>query len=118
LLTAFLCAVAVLSGCETERASFTVESFEYEPANGKTTNFEAIDIDIEAGPAAGSIMEWSKQTHMSVFFNWEDAKGVVTPPVRGRFDASEALAKLLDGTVLTFIEATNYSSYVVLPRDD
>ncbi|WP_413062062.1 TonB-dependent receptor [Sphingomonas carotinifaciens] len=56
------------------------------------------DFAIPAGPLAGALNQWARQSEWSVVFRTEDVATIETKGVKGRMTAAAALNRLLDGS--------------------
>ncbi|MGO1540182.1 MAG: TonB-dependent receptor domain-containing protein [Luteimonas sp.] len=56
------------------------------------------DIDIPSGPLPQALARLSAQTRLQVLYTQQEPYGVVAPAVRGRYAATDALARLLAGS--------------------
>lgn len=95
---------------------------------GATLAFVAVEADADATPGerqvalaiesktlAEALDQWAHQTGFQIVVaNWDMAKKIPAPPLRGKFSARAALDRLLDGTPLTSVWTTNK---VVLIRE-
>lgn len=57
-----------------------------------------ITFSIPAGPLAGALNQWARQSDRSIVFRTEDVATIETKGVEGRMTAAAALNSLLDGT--------------------
>lgn len=64
------------------------------PASAK----KQITFSIPAGPLAGALNQWARQSDRSIVFRTEDVATIETKGVEGRMTAAAALNSLLDGT--------------------
>jgi iron complex outermembrane recepter protein len=63
-----------------------------------------ITLEIESKTLAGALDQWAAQSgYQIVLQNWEIAKGLAAPSVKGTFSAQAALSQLLDGTPFTYV---------------
>ena len=53
------------------------------------------DVDIAAGPLAGALMDFTRQTGISVIFDNRKVGGLTTPSVRGQLSPEDAMTALL-----------------------
>lgn len=60
----------------------------------------AMDIDVPAGPAPETILQWSRQVHLSVLFELEPVAQWKSVAVKGRMTPLEALRAMLSQTDL------------------
>ena len=109
-----LAVVAALAGCATTPRPLSIETYYSSSSEGKTTNFEPIEIDIPAGRASEAIHLWGRQTDAEYLYACNDVEGVNTPAVHAVVQYPEdALRLLFAGTYLTFIEV-NLGSYAIV----
>lgn len=59
-----------------------------------------LDFDIPAGPASDTLAEWSRQSHVQLLYDWGTVHPYATEALRGRFDLTEALQRLIRTTEL------------------
>lgn len=83
-----------------------VLAIEWLPALAQTDRF---DVSIDAGNAAVTLAEFSRQTGVNFLLPSEDIKAVKTHPVRGHMSLADALGVMLKGTPLTFTMATDHA---------
>ncbi len=74
-------------------------------------------IDIDSGEAGETLLELSLQTELSIVFNPKEVEEITTAPVKGDLFPSEALARMLDGTGLTFDEDVETGAFAVVRFD-
>jgi hypothetical protein len=60
------------------------------------------DLEIAAGAAPTALREFVRQTGLQVLFEFDSIRDHTTHGIRGRFDASEALSRMLAGSGLAF----------------
>jgi iron complex outermembrane receptor protein len=75
-------------------------------------------INIPAGPAAHTLIrEFADQTGLQLLVDFEEIRNLDTPAVTGQLTASETLARMLEGTRLTF-EFVNEWTVAIVPKPD
>ncbi len=85
------------------------------PATSPAQNKAAGDIDIPAGNLVAALDALARQTGVQFVYDANQLAGVQTRGVHGRFDARNALDKLLDGT--GYEARPDASGAVVIVRD-
>ncbi|WP_267351923.1 TonB-dependent receptor [Sphingomonas sp. GM_Shp_2] len=68
------------------------------PRTRATPTNKQYDFAIPAGPLAGALNQWARQSDRSIVFRTEDVATIETRGVEGRMTAAAALNSLLDGT--------------------
>jgi iron complex outermembrane receptor protein len=61
-----------------------------------------VSVNIPAGNAEETLIEFARQSKVQPFYPTRIVRGVRTNAIAGEFEASEALARMLEGTRLTF----------------
>lgn len=75
-------------------------------------------INIPAGSAAHTLIrEFADQTGLQLLVDFEEIRNLDTPAVTGQLTASETLARMLEGTRLTF-EFVNEWTVAIVPKPD
>ena len=72
----------------------------------------ALTFHIPAGQASQTLQQFYLQSQVRVLYLSDTVKGVATPEVTGQFETADALARLLQGTGLTFEFDGPYSAVI------
>ncbi|HET9394552.1 MAG TPA: TonB-dependent receptor, partial [Nitrospiraceae bacterium] len=76
-------------------------------ANG-TGSEKKVSLTIESKTLAEALDQWAQQTGFQIFVpNWELAKKISAPRLQGKYDARDALDRLLQGTPLMGVWTTD-----------
>jgi hypothetical protein len=94
--------VVILTGCATFQRLPPPVVTELDFSAGKTTNLGPVEINIPAGLAQDTILDWAEQSDWNVLCLPDDVEGVHTAEVKGLLLPLEAIDRLLDGTGLEF----------------
>lgn len=94
-LLAFCAAAFALSPLSTPAAEAREPSRE---GGGSRSSSGPVEFDLPAQAASDALIAFSKQTKIQVLFPFDALRKVQSRPVTGRFEPTEALMRLLQGT--------------------
>lgn len=73
-----------------------------------------VRFDIPAQAAAPALNEFARQADVTLMFSYDSASGATANGLRGRYRVDEGLARLLDGTDLSYTKSGD-GTYLVCP---
>lgn len=84
-------------------------------AGGQASRLEKRPFKIPASPAPEALAEFIRQSGFQVLFDFDAIRGINTHEVSGHLDPTEVLARMLEGSGLTF-EFINERTVSVRPH--
>ena len=84
----------------------------------KAMDARELEFNIPEGEARATIREFAVQSELSIIYDFEDLKGVVTRAVIGKYKAGDALKLMLEGGPLSFDEDVETGAFAVIRLEE